>query len=156
MLKPIDPIVPTQNRFEAAKEELAQDLFRAFDEKIADFELSYDGMKPDWIREKTHWLARGRLWTHAVTDAVGAVKAKYPEIYLRAHVDSLTSHKAFVKVKFVKGEDGEKRVVCHMNHDLPMNFLRQRVENEIADHNREYPDDPWEDFDWEAYDESHH
>ena len=148
MIKPILPIVPTPSRFDVAKEELMQDLYRAFDEKITDFELSYEGMKPNWIREKVYWTARGKLWTHAVSDAVDAVKAKYPGIYLRTHADSLTSYRAFVKVKLTKDETGEVHVMCHMNHDLPMNFLRQRVKNKIADHNKEHPEEPWEDYVW--------
>lgn len=156
MIKPILPIEPTPNRFDIAKGELMQDLYKAFDEGITDFELAYDGMKPDWIREKVHWMARGKLWTRAVSDAVDAVKAKYPDIYLAAHIDSLTSYKAFVKVKFVKDEAGEKHVMCHMNHDLPMSFLRQRVKMEIEDHNTEHPEEPWEAFDWEEYYAANH
>lgn len=149
MIKPILPIEPTPSRFDIALGELTQDLYKAFDEGITDFEIAYDGMKPNWIREKVYRLARGKLWTHAVSDAVDAVKAKYHGIYLRAHIDSLTSHKAFVKVKLVEDESGEVHVMCHMNHDLPMNFLRQRVKNEIADHNKEHPEEPWEEYVWE-------
>lgn len=148
MITPIKPVAPSLNSFELAKAELIQDLFKAFDENIMDFELAYEGMKPEWIREKVHWLARNKLWTRAINDAVDAVKTKYPEMYLSAHVDSLTSYKAFVKVKFVKGENGDRRVVCHLDHDLPMRFLKARVQKEIADHNKEHPDEPWEDFDW--------
>lgn len=151
MITIIDPPKAEPTRYDAAKEELIRDLLRAFDEKITDFELAYDGMKPDWIREKVHWLARNRLWTHAIGGAVAAVRAKYPEMYLYAHSDALMAYKAFVKVRFVKADDGGKRVICHMEHDMPMLFLKKRVEEEIKAHNEEHPDDIWEDFDWEAY-----
>lgn len=45
------------NPYELALKELKADLQQAINERIQDFELSYDGMKPSWILDKAKWVA---------------------------------------------------------------------------------------------------
>ena len=131
MLTKIDHIPETKvrNKYQIALDELKDDIERAYEEGIDDFELTYEGMRPEWIREKAHWHGRN-LITRKMAPAFREAKEKYS---LSSFYPSFLDFDKFVTASIRREKSGEVHVYCHMDRKLPERVLKRRIDEELAE-----------------------
>lgn len=131
------------NRYKVAEEEVRTDLLHAQKYGISDFEITIEGMKPEWLVDKVKWLGRRLPLPPEVKTLYKDIVQRYPSIYLNRY--SLMDN--YVTARRMK--DGENvRVICHMEHGSPMKKLRADTKWAIDYHNKQNPDDLWPDYQW--------
>lgn len=117
MLTAIDPkqLKTKPSKYEVARNELKADIQRAIDEHIADFELSYDGMRPEWIKEKAEWVSRNILFERP---EFLVEEAKTPGLHVRRRLMGSIGRSSELTAVIRKGNDGKRHVYCHIDFDM--------------------------------------